>query len=235
MGLLGMLCIICAALCEFEFIYLPAHKGGVKSSKQIAPMFKTMKIKYKLKTDLNAVEYNWNYDICMFIEKKKQLAFLQADVGKGLISGSEIPMISFYCITVIEEYQGRGLSYEILETSVKKLREEHKLPESAILALHVSPLLNNMHVTLKLYYSMGFCKGLYVKTGPHDYKFHLEKAFEKATDVYELVDDSERGPYIMMYCRLKDFKRGNKVPADWAETGMKLQAICEALSPKEDE
>lgn len=195
-----------------RFVPLPSSLQSIKTYDQIDRYFKEAS-SYFSPNDTDTIKYFSNYDIFMFLDRKNLAAFLITNMEKcySISSRKIFDFVSFYFCTVPDSYRGRGLSYKIIDETVRYLKKTCDLKDDTVLALHVSPKDEMMPVAAKVYYSMGFRRGIFVESSPLEMVYQIDTLFEKSKDLIEVVDDEEKaygkGYYFMMYCRLKDFNK----------------------------
>lgn len=141
-----------------------------------------------------------------------------------------VPCIAFYCVTVAEEYRGRGLAFTILRKAVNEAVRLYKLPPEAILMLHLSPTDQHMHISGRMYYKLGFRNALFSQYGPREYLHSLEQMKSAAHDYAEITADpalsTTPGHYVLLYTHLKNFDKDCQAPCDLLENGKQLVEYC---------
>ncbi|KAM0679682.1 hypothetical protein GINT2_002090 [Glugoides intestinalis] len=171
------------------------------------------------------------YDVFIILDDKKLVAsvYVYAEKGYSLKDRKAFDFLSFYYFMVSPQYRGQGFSYRLMLDSVNFLKKHYNLKEDAILALHVSPEDALMPIAAKTYYRLGFKTGVFVSNGPSDMAKSVDKLIVHSKDMLEVAENEElgygKGPFFMMWCRLKDFKQYKAIPQNFMEKSRKLYEI----------
>lgn len=225
---------------QMRFVALPADSQAIKSRSQIEKHYKAVQEVFNLK-NRNAVQDNWNKDVFMYMDGREMVAFLQVENTVGyrnrrwyeVLSGEKVgvPYVSFYCMTVVEKYKGRGISARFLTDVVEYLKKTKRISSDAMLALHLSPSDRDMYIAARIYYKLGFTRGAFGNNGPMDYRNDIDRFVTLAKDLYEVADDpsiaNAADRYIVLYCPLKDFGTRHNPPKDAIQKGKLLMRFLE--------
>ncbi|ELA42063.1 uncharacterized protein VICG_00912 [Vittaforma corneae ATCC 50505] len=219
-------------VCALQFIALPSHNQAIKTYSQIDKYFKLSAVYFKgASGNLDSLVETAKKEVFMFLEGKELAAFLMVSKDKcySISKREEYDFFSFYYCTVLEHYRGQGLSYKIMLDSVQYLKNLYKLRDNTILSLHISPYDDMMPVAARMYYSLGFRQGVFIKSGPNEMAHKIDELFYNSKDLFEIAQNEKTasgdGFYLMLYCKLKDFKKGHRVPNDAMDLTRKLYGI----------
>lgn len=219
-------CLFQISLC-LRFVPLPSSLQSIKTYNQVDRYFKEAS-SYFSPADIDTIKYFDDYDIFMFLDQKKLAAFLATNMTKcySVSTRKSLDFISFYYCAITDPYRGQGLSYRIIQEAVKYLKDTYNLTGDTVLALHVSPKDEMMPVAAKVYYSIGFKKGLFIRSSPIEMIYQIDTVFEKSRDLMEVADDENvaygDGYYFMIYCRLKDFHFQKSKPNNGKTNNVKI-------------
>lgn len=241
---LSFLFYIIQISCNLRLVPFLKKDGALKSINQIENTYKSIKTIFNIKNGCALCD-NWNMDIYQYMDGAKVAAFMQIKQSRGYKSGErfkiysyigvgskriEVPFISFYCVSILGEYKGKGLCKKFFIDVINNLKEKYKLPEDSILTLHISPKDIDMPISMRVYYKLGFKNGIFCKHGPSDYRYKIDDMFKYSIDLYEIADNPEKGNgegfYVLLYCKLSDFGKNYISPANYMEKGKKLYNFC---------
>lgn len=238
-----LLLLLLRVLCEeLRFVPLLKKNMALKSSRQIEKPYH-MAMEYFGPGTPNFLFENWHYDVFLYMNGDDPVAFSRVAVERGYrnerrlrIFGSrrvEVPYLCFYTVIVAEKYRGRGICGKLFADIVECLRKEMYMPETTILALHLSPVDPMMYVAAGVYYKLGFRNGVFSDVTPEHYAKDVDSLMEKSRDLYELAADPSlsgtRGRVMVLYCELKNFGIVKEPPADWLEKGKTMMDILRRM------
>jgi len=214
---------------SLRFVALPSHNQTIKSYSQIDRYFKTVTKYFKaVEGDIDSLLETTNKEIFMMLDDKKMASFLMVDRKTCYLlkERQAYPFLIFYYCTVVEEYRGKGLSYKIMKDGVDYLRRKYNLKDDTVMALHMSPFDSMMPVAAKMYYSLGFRRGMFIPHTPLQLSHKLDDIIASSRDMLEVAADEAAGVgdgyYFMVYCRLGDFGTGDPAPENTVELAQKL-------------
>lgn len=200
---------------------LPSHNQTIKTYLQIDRYFRLTVPYFKgASGSFDSLVETTKNEVFMLLEGKELAAFLMASKDKCYSASKreEYDFFSFYYCAVRENYRGQGLSYKIMLDSVHYLKNLYKLKGSTILSLRISPYDEMMPVAAKTYYALGFRKGMFIKSSPKEMAHRIDELQRNSKDLFEVAQNEKMGSgdgfYFMLYCKLKDFRKGYKVPRD---------------------
>lgn len=215
---------------SLRFVGLPRNIQSIKMYDQIKRYYNEATAEFRY-SDEDAINGTSFYNVNLLLEDKSLVASAYVDIKKAYSKKNrkEFDFLSFYYCMVSPQYRGQGFSYRIMLDSVNFLKKHYKLKEDTILALHVSPDDLLMPVAAKTYYGLGLRTGIFVRNGPSDISNDIDKLIVHSKDMLEVAENEYlgygEGPFFMMWCRLKDFKRSKSVPENCVEKTKKLYEI----------
>ena len=104
----------------------------------------------------------------------------------------------------------------------------------------------DMHISMRIYYKLGFQRGAYSLYGPSTFQHNIDELLNKSEDIYHIADNvinntsnltsngnmkvpEAPGKYLVLYCHLKDFNKGYTAPFNAIEKG---KALAQFLNTK---
>lgn len=214
---------------SLRFVSLPSHSQAIKMYCQIDSHFKKVVEYYKSNgVEGDSLVETDKKEIFMYLDGKKMGAFLMVDNGKcySIKERKEYGFLIFYYCTVIEEYRGKKLSYKLMKNSVESLRKTYNLHDDTFMTLHMSPYDKMMPVAAKMYYSLGFRQGMFIKYNPVEMRHKPEEIVLNSRNLFDVARNEHVGVgdgfYFLLYCRLKDFGKSYEIPENAIELTKKL-------------
>ncbi|KAI5173475.1 hypothetical protein PAEPH01_2011 [Pancytospora epiphaga] len=225
---------------EYKFVALLERDGALKSSKQISSHFKYVN-SYFLQDIKDSLSESWNYDTFMYLDGKDLVAYGMAVAVDGVetVKSSfywtnkkrRTLVISLYSLLVVEKYRGQGLCEKLVMEIVGFLKNKKNLPSDTLFTLHISPKDPLMHIAAKIYYRMGFTRGVFCKRGPSQFHYDIDYLFNNSYDLYKIMKEPgaarQQGGFITLYCRLENLGKHKSLPADCIIIGKNLKEFLE--------
>lgn len=197
---------------QIRLCVLPEKTQGIKTYNQLSRYDKILGNYFKFEKR-DCLDLIADFDVYMLLEGKNMVGYVQYLKSKAFSTKNrkEFDMISFYCFTITKEYNGKGFSYRLFEDSIKDLAQRYKLTGDTIITLHLSSADEKMPLASKVYYSFGFCKGIFIRYDPREMIHRIDELFDKSKDIFDIAIGKEEGygegGFLMVYCLLKNIKR----------------------------
>ena len=226
------LLLSCHAVKLADLRFVSLKKGSIQSTKQIGTIFRTAMNCFEAGPDIDSLECCSESETFLLINASNAIAYVNIDIRYGynpkysyfynlfcsFLKPSPIPFLCIYSLFIDEKYRGRGIGKSFLIRSINKVCKDYNLPRDTLITLHLSPKGPGVILPMKMYYKLGFTRGLISFWLPHQHASNLTKLQSEARDIYESIantkDIEKKGSFAVLICRWNELGRGKELPAN---------------------